>query len=78
MGSLGGAVVAGLAAFRAAFVAVLRRRGGRCPCCAGRRRGFVQFSDKVVACPLFRQQMRGGVAGAVPSVVDVPVIMQRR
>ena len=24
------------------------RRGGRCPCCAGRRRGIVQFMDKVV------------------------------
>ena len=62
----------------AAFVAVLHRRGGRCPCCAGRRRGFVQFSDKVVTCPLLRRQVHGGVAGAVPVVVDVPVIMQRR
>ena len=31
----------------AAFRAVFRRCGGRCPCCAGRRRGLVQFMDKV-------------------------------
>ena len=41
----------------AAFRAVLRRVGGRCPCCAGRRRGFVQFLDKVVTCPLLRRQV---------------------
>ena len=35
------------------------------------------FLDKVVTCPLFRRQARGGAAGAVPVVVDVPVIMQR-
>ena len=63
MGPLGGAVCrwrscggggggAGLAAFRAAFRAVLRRRGGRCPCCAGRRCGIVQFLDKVVVLPV--------------------------
>ena len=27
---------------------VLSSSGGRCPCCAGRRRGIVQFMDKVV------------------------------
>ena len=43
----GGGGGAGLAAFRAAFGAVLRR-GGRCPCCAGRRRGIVQLLDYVV------------------------------
>ena len=42
-GGGGGAL---LAAFRAACAFV--RRGGRCPCCAGRRRGLVQFMDKVV------------------------------
>ena len=36
----------------------------------------LQFLDKVVTCPLFRRQVRGGAAGAVPVVVDVPVIMQ--
>ena len=57
----------------AAFRAVLRREGGRCLCCAGLRRGFVQFLDKVVACPLLRRQVHEDVAGAVPAVVDVPV-----
>ena len=81
MGSLGGAVWrwrggcggggggAGLAAF--VLRAVLRRAGGGCPCCAGRRRGFVQFLEKVVPCPLLRRQVHEGVAGAVLAVVDV-------
>ena len=42
---------AGLAAFRA----VLRLCGGRCPCCAGRQRRFVQFMDKVVFLPVVVQ-----------------------
>ena len=39
----------------------------------GRRRGYVQFLDNVVTCPLLRRQVHEGVAGAVPAVVDVPV-----
>ena len=35
----------------AAFRAVLRR-GGRCPCGTGRRRGFVQFLDEVIVLPV--------------------------
>ena len=43
----------------AAFRAVLRR-GGRCPCCAGRRRGFVQFLDKVIVLPVTVQDWGHG------------------
>ena len=32
--------------------AVLLRRGGRCPCCAGRRRGLVQLRTRLSSCPL--------------------------
>ena len=42
----GGGGGAGLAAFLAACAFL--RRGGRCPCCAGRRFGIVQLMDKVV------------------------------
>ena len=38
----------------------------------------LQFLDKVVTCPLLRRLVHGGAAGAVPAVVDVPEIMQRR
>ena len=76
MGSLGGAVWrwwgcggggggAGLAAFRAACAFL--RRGGRCPCCAGRRCELVQFMDKVVL-PVVVQDMGFGSDSAARCV----------
>ena len=73
---------AGRAAFLAAFRAVLRR-GGRCPCCAGRRRGFVQFMDKVVVLPVVVQDWGYGPDSAarwssavavLGQGVDMPVV----
>ena len=40
-------------------LAVLRRRGGRCPCCAGRSTWVVQFLDKAVFMPVACRQCWG-------------------
>ena len=65
-------MAAGRGWLRLCCVSRCSSRGGRCPRCTGRRRGFVQFLGKVVTCPLLRRQVHEGVAGAVPAVVDVP------
>ena len=51
----GGRGVAAVAAGRGWLRCAFLRRGGRCPCCAGRRRGLVQFMDKVVVLPVVVQ-----------------------
>ena len=66
-GGGGGGGGAGLAAFRAAFRAFFRR-GGRCPCCAGRRLGLSSSWTRL-SCPSL---CKTGVFGPDSAARGVP------
>ena len=76
VGGWSGCGGAELAAFRAAFRAFLRR-GGQCPCCAGRRLGIVQLLDKVVLPVIAQCSSWSSAVAVLGQGVDMPVVATR-